>query len=120
MSLDRYQGEFVAAYGPHHVVPAVKWADTPYWEAAQEFALKVFAKTTIEERMLQRRPFLSPVKFRPDAVLAQEHRCSGRIVFFFHWRYGDKDKYVPVPIALSPQDENQLVIRGRWKRETIQ
>lgn len=119
--LNREHGELLADLGPHfHVVPTRKWVDTPFWPAALDEALTSFRKTVARERVAQRLPIFEIATFAPENVLCQEYRTQGRLIFIFHARLGSKDFYHDVRIAFPRDAENQLVLIGRWKRESVQ
>jgi hypothetical protein len=121
MPLNYETGEMVGGFGPHyHVVPTRKWVDTPFWSAAVEQAYKVFEKTVRRERMAQGRPLYLLRAFTPDNVLTQEYRRDAAIVFLFCAQVGTKEMFATVPVIFPPDAENQLVLTGRWKRESLQ
>ncbi len=125
MGLDRENGELLVSQkkgnlGPQYrVVPVAKWLDLPYWEAAHQEAISVFARTAADERMKQKRAIFPPARLSPDSVVVQEYPTQGRLVFIFQARIGVKDMHHPVVISLSPEDITQLVLMGRWKRELV-
>lgn len=116
MPLDRDNGEVIGSLGPHyHVVPTHKWTDSPFWEDAQKQAWLSFAK-----RARKLKTILPPKYFNPESVVVQEYRTQGRIVFIFQMNIKGTDYYHPVQIAFPPEAERELILMGRWRRETVQ
>lgn len=115
MPLDAVKGEFIPELGPHyHVVPTRKWTESPFFEAAQQEAHKVFANTAKKLKTLV------PTSLPPDSVVTQEYRTQGRLVFWFQANLSGKDHYHAVQIKFPPKTEVDLITTGLWKRETVQ
>ena len=108
MTLHHEHGEIIKAYGMDFVVvPLMKWADTPMFLEAYANGLRIMRKR-----------FKGLERFDPTEILVQEYHKAGRLLFIFHKRTpgSGKDYYAPVPVMLSPDLMNEMIMCGRWPR----
>lgn len=106
--LDHMHGEKLSGMGDEYiVVPAAKWADTPFWAIAYAKAVESFAKAGA----------MHPIHIGEDQVLVQEyHGAKPALAFIFGREIAGEPYYHPHVFELSPKIISDLVATGRWKK----